>query len=103
MSDAKKIMTIEEKLDLTKITTDHNHEHITINPAICKEKCTTHDCVYGCPADCYKFTEGEDAEGPVSYDYIACLECGVCRVVCPHGSVDWNNPKGGFGVEYKHS
>jgi ferredoxin like protein len=103
MSDTKKVMTIEEKLDLTKFTSDHNHAHITIDTVICKTKCTTHDCVYCCPADCYKFTEGEDAEEPVSFDYIACLECGTCRIVCPHGSVDWHYPKGGFGVEFKQS
>ncbi|MCE7739148.1 MAG: 4Fe-4S ferredoxin, partial [Candidatus Heimdallarchaeota archaeon] len=32
-----------------------------------------------------------------------CLECSACRLVCPHGSVDWKYPKGGFGVEFKHS
>jgi ferredoxin like protein len=103
MSRAKKPMTIEEKLDLTKFTSDQNYAHITINPEICKTKCTTFDCVYGCPANCYKFTEGEDVEGLVSFDYIACLECGTCRIVCPHESVAWNHPKGGFGVEFKHS
>jgi ferredoxin like protein len=103
MSKSNKPKTLEEKLDLTKITTDQNYAHIEINPEICKAKCTTYDCVYGCPADCYKFTEGEEAEGPVVFDYVACLECGTCRIVCPHGSVDWKYPKGGFGVEFKHS
>ncbi len=103
MSKANKTKTLEEKLDLTKFTTDHNYAHISINPEICKAKCSTHDCVYACPANCYKFTEGEDAEGPVVFDYVACLECGTCRIVCPHDSVDWKYPKGGFGVEFKHS
>ena len=103
MSKKKNPTTIDEKLALTKFTTDQNYAHITINPEICKLKCKTFECVYGCPADCYKFTEGEDAEGPVVLDYVACLECGSCRMVCPHGSVDWHYPKGGFGVEFKHS
>ena len=97
--------TIEEKLDLTKFTTDTQYAHITINPEICKAKCSTYQCVYGCPADCYKFTEEEEeeAEGPVTFDYVACLECGTCSIVCPYDNVDWHHPKGGFGVEYKHS
>lgn len=103
MSETKKTLTIEEKLALTKFTTDQNYAHITIKPEVCKAKCKTYDCVYGCPADCYKFAEGEDIEGPVTFDYIACLECGTCRMVCPHDNVEWHYPKGGFGVEYKLS
>jgi len=103
MSKSKKTMTVEEKLDLTKFTTDQNYEHITINPEICKSKCTTYQCVYGCPASCYQFTESEEAPGPVTLDIVGCLECGTCKLVCPHGSVDWHYPKGGFGVEFKHS
>jgi ferredoxin like protein len=103
MSKTNKPKTLEEKLDLTKFTTDHNYAHISIVPEICKAKCSTFECVYGCPANCYKFTEDEDAEGPVVFDYVACLECGTCRYVCPHDSVDWKYPKGGFGVEFKHS
>lgn len=102
MSKTEKIMTIDEKLSLTKLTTDKNYEHITVNPEICRE-CKTFDCVYACPANCYKFSEGEEVDSPIIFDYAPCLECGSCRIVCPHGSVDWHYPKGGFGVEYRNS
>lgn len=103
MSKSNNPTKIEDKLALTKFTTDKNFDHITINPNICKSKCKTFDCVYGCPADCYLFAEGEEIEGPVTLDIVGCLECGTCRIVCPHDSVDWHYPKGGFGVEFKYS
>ena len=92
---------IEEKLALTKYVTDKNFAHITINEEICKTKCKTYDCVYGCPAECYKLVE--DGDVPVTFDYAPCVECGTCRLVCPHRSVDWHYPHGGFGVEFKMS
>ena len=48
MSETKKPLTIEEKLALTKFTTDQNYAHITIKPEICKAECKTYDCVNGC-------------------------------------------------------
>lgn len=98
MSDIEKEFTVEEKLALTKFTVDPNYEHIKINPEICA-KCTTHECVLACPANCYTETE----EGKVIFSYEGCVECGTCRMVCPHGSVTWTYPKGGFGVTFRYS
>ena len=103
MSKIENPKTLEEKLNLTKFTSDQKYAHITINPEICKEKCSTFECINGCPANCFKLIEGEETEGPVVLDVVACLECGACRIVCPYGSVDWHYPKGGFGVEFKNS
>ena len=33
----------------------------------------------------------------------ACVECGTCRVVCPHGSIEWNYPRSGMGIWYRFS
>jgi ferredoxin like protein len=30
-----------------------------------------------------------------------CLECGTCRVVCAPGNVDWDYPRGGYGILFK--
>ncbi len=102
MSSENNVMKIEEKLALTKFTTDKNNEHIKVNFEICKS-CKTLECVYGCPANCYRINPEEGAEIPITFDYAPCLECGTCRLVCPNGSVDWHYPHGGFGVEYKMS
>jgi len=31
----------------------------------------------------------------------ACVECGTCRVVCPHGAIEWNYPRSGMGIWYR--
>jgi len=33
--------------------------------------------------------------------YETCLECGTCYVVCDKEAVDWNYPRGGYGVCYR--
>ena len=100
---AEKPLKIEEKLDLIKFNTDRNYAHISVNMEICKEKCTTFECVYGCPSECYRINNQGKENDPIVFDYIACIECGTCRIVCPHNSIRWTYPKGGFGVEYKNS
>ena len=42
-----------------------------------------------------------DALGKISVGYQACVECGSCRIGCPHANVDWTLPRGGYGVAYK--
>ena len=34
----------------------------------------------------------------IGLDYAGCLECGTCRLVCDSDNVDWNYPRGGFGI-----
>jgi ferredoxin like protein len=51
-----------------------------------------------CPAGCYTLTEAGQVE--VASD--GCFECGTCRVMCePAGEVEWNYPRGGYGVLFK--
>ena len=51
-----------------------------------------------CPAGCYTLTEAGQVE--VAPD--GCFECGTCRVMCePSGEVEWNYPRGGYGVLFK--
>jgi ferredoxin like protein len=31
-----------------------------------------------------------------------CLECGTCRVICSeHTNVEWEYPRGGYGILFK--
>lgn len=49
-----------------------------------------------CPAGLY----WEDENGQ-HYDYLNCLECGVCRIVAGEENFKkWNFPDGGHGVDY---
>ena len=100
MSGTLDVSGRKEEIKARLGTTDYNfdkpeHAHITITPEIC-DTCTHHMCMYGCPAQCFNLVDDK-----MTFQYEDCVECGTCDVVCTPGSVEWNNPRGGFGVKYK--
>jgi ferredoxin like protein len=70
--------------------------HLYVNQELCK-KCENRCCLTVCPARVYTI----DELGEIHIEYEACLECGTCLIVCSHSAIQWNYPKGGFGVQYK--
>ena len=88
-------VTIEDKLAVNKYDVDKD-VHIRVNEDICKT-CERHYCLYACPADCYKLTDGR-----ITFSYEGCLECGSCRIACNAGAIEWTLPRGGFGVCYEY-
>lgn len=51
-----------------------------------------------CPVGCYSVND----KGQVEIAVDGRVECGTCRVVtAATGEVEWNYPRGGFGVLYK--
>ena len=51
-----------------------------------------------CPAGCYALNDS----GQVEITPDGCMECGTCRVVAEaSGDIEWNYPRGGFGVLFK--
>ena len=72
---------IEDKLAVNKFDID-KEVHIRIQEDICSQ-CETHECLYACPADCFKLTEEH-----ITFSYEGCLECGSCRIVCGEGAVE---------------
>lgn len=87
--------TVEDKLAVNKFDID-KEVHITVNSDTC-QTCEWHRCVYACPAECYKLTEGH-----ITFSYEGCLECGSCRIACDKGAIKWNLPRGGFGVCFEY-
>lgn len=69
--------------------------HIEINRKYCI-KCQDKPCIRLCPGKCFY-----EAESQVMHSYDSCLECGVCRVVCPFKAISWSYPRGGYGVWYR--
>lgn len=53
---------------------------------------------YICPAKVYSWSEEENL---ILTAYEGCVECGTCRYACPPHVIDWRNPRGGFGIQYK--
>jgi len=89
---------IEKKLSLNRYRVDAGRPHIKIKDAeVCATRCAAQQCVVCCPAGCW----GSEAR-QVSLITDGCVESGACRIVCDEfPNVDWNYPRGGFGILYK--
>ena len=85
---------IEDKLAVNKYDVDRD-VHITLKEDICK-KCSSYECLYACPAGCYKLMDGH-----VTFSYEGCLECGSCSIACPKGVI-WKLPRAGLGISYQY-
>ncbi|MFB6467243.1 ferredoxin family protein [Cytobacillus sp. Hz8] len=90
-----KRLSIEERLGTDKFLVDDELPHITLDKNICNT-CADKPCVKACPAGLYVLQGNE-----VSFDYVGCLECGTCRVVCIPKGLKWEYPRSTFGIEYR--
>jgi ferredoxin like protein len=86
-------LNIKAKLAKDTIKAD-SEKHIKVNPEKCKA-CKERVCLYVCPAHVYSLNK----EGNVELELDGCLECGTCRIACVE--LEWNYPRGGYGVQYK--
>ena len=89
--------------DVALSGTIHREEepsHISISDpdgcARCLREFGVHPCAYFCPADVYRFEEGELVLNPSN-----CVHCQTCRHKCPHQVIQWRVPEGGGGPKYK--
>ena len=88
---------VEEKLFQNRYLVDAGRPHIKVRPHEVPSAGLA-AMAHLCPAGCYSLTEGGQVE--VSAD--GCVECGTCRIVTQGtGELEWNYPRGGFGVLYK--
>lgn len=95
MDDKKNKVNLDNKLYLNNYKVD-KIPHITIkDPEVC-DRCKEKTCTYICSANVY---EWKDEHITISYE--GCLECGACRIGCSHDNIDWNFPRGGFGVQFR--
>lgn len=88
---------VETKLFQNRYLVDAERPHIRIRvPALGEQKCAARPCVTCCPAGCYT-TAGRK----ITLITDGCLECGTCRIVCTQRNLDWEYPRGGYGIQYK--
>ena len=85
---------ITEKLNLVRYNVDAE-AHIQVKKSIC-QKCVHRACTSVCPAQCYEWLDGE-----LYFTHDGCLECGACKLICDAGAIDWDYPRGGFGVCFR--
>ncbi|MBN7772498.1 ferredoxin family protein [Clostridium aminobutyricum] len=95
MKDNNKKGNIDNKLFMNNYKVD-SMSHLTIKDQAVCEKCEDKSCTILCPAHVY---EWKDEQIMVSYE--GCLECGACRIACPHDNIDWNFPRGGYGIQFR--
>lgn len=88
---------IDDVLMTLKYYIDEHEAHIQVVDAHVCVGCKSKSCLYFCPVGAYK----EDETGSVQLAHQSCIECGSCRIMCPHANIAWKYPRGGFGVAYK--
>ena len=88
-------MNIDDKLALNLFHVD-KEAHIKVNTEICG-KCPHRLCTFVCPVENYKIEDDK-----MVFSWEGCLECGTCRIICDQGALDWNYPKGGFGIIFRY-
>ncbi|MER9386570.1 MULTISPECIES: ferredoxin family protein [unclassified Mesorhizobium] len=88
---------VEDKLYQNRYLVDSGRPHIKVLPHEAPSAnllALTHVC----PAKCYELND----KGQVEITADGCMECGTCRILCEtNGEIEWNYPRGGFGVLFK--
>ena len=71
--------------------------HIVLIDKECCLRCETRPCVVACPVNLYNMIDGQ-----MDFNCDGCIECGSCRIVCPHQeeAMTWRYPVGGHGVTF---
>lgn len=88
---------VEEKLYQNRYLVDPGRPHIRITPHA-RPSANLMAMTRLCPAGCYSLSDN----GQVEIVPDGCFECGTCRILCePAGDIEWNYPRGGFGVQFK--
>ena len=84
-------MAIEDKLATIRFEVDAE-PHIRVNTELCKT-CMEKGCLYICPVQNYTLVEDK-----LSFSWQGCVECGACRIACTACAIEWDYPRGGYGV-----
>ncbi|MCO5966338.1 ferredoxin family protein [Sinorhizobium meliloti] len=88
---------IEDKLYQNRYLVDTGRPHIKVRPHQSPSP-NLLALTRVCPANCYELNES----GQVEITPDGCMECGTCRVLCEaSGYIEWNYPRGGFGILFK--
>ena len=78
-----KPLSVPERLAKNRFLLDEEQCHIEVNQEIAKATGTGKLLVACCPAHVY----AEEADGTISVEYAACLECGTCLAIAAPGAL----------------
>lgn len=93
-----KPLTLEQRLFVNE-TRPARDAHLDLGDPVRCETCAGRECTRVCPAGTYEWAE---SGGRIVVSYENCLECGACRLVCPHANITWRYPMGGMGICYRY-
>jgi ferredoxin like protein len=96
LEECKVNVKVEDKLFLDRFRVFEESHLRIIDGGVCRDKCPDQACLYICPAYVYRLEKDH-----ISVNYEGCLECGTCRIGCPHLNIDWRFPPGGYGISHK--
>lgn len=91
------VASVPQRLAGNIYEVDEGNSHIEVNQEVCRETGAGKLLVRICPAHVY----AEEADGSISVEYAACLECGTCLAVAPPGALKWKYPDGAMGIMYR--
>ena len=89
--------SVPDRLSKNVYEVDEGNPHIEVNQEIAKATGTGKLLVRVCPAHVY----AEEADGTISVEFAACLECGTCLAVAAPGALTWHYPEGAMGVMFR--
>jgi ferredoxin like protein len=92
-----KPLSVPELLAKDRFELDEEESHIEVDQAVVKATGCGKAMVACCAAHVY----AEEADGTLSVEYAACLECGTCLAVAAPGALKWHYPRGGFGIQFR--
>lgn len=88
----------EARLYLSRFKADEE-SHIRIRDQELCRRCPEKWCNYICPSVVYQYDDGAELNR-VAWE--GCVECGTCRIGCPYRNIDWEYPRGGFGIQHRY-
>ncbi|HMN13516.1 MAG TPA: 4Fe-4S dicluster domain-containing protein [Bellilinea sp.] len=97
LNDQLEPVFIDDMLMSLKYYVDEHESHLSIKDQGICIKCPEKVCMTFCPVGVYSV----QSNGGTQVSYLACVECGSCRIACPENNINWKYPRGGFGVGYK--
>ncbi|MBM7824794.1 ferredoxin like protein [Arcanobacterium pluranimalium] len=89
--------TVAARLGSNVYETDEEYSHIEVNQELAKATGAGKLLVQVCPARVY----AQEADGTISVEYAACLECGTCLAVAPAGVLKWHYPQSSMGIVFR--
>lgn len=89
--------TVTERLAKNSYEVDEGNSHIVVHQDEARRTGTGKLLVRVCPAHVYS----EEADGTISVEYAACLECGTCLAVAAPGTLEWHYPDGAMGIAFR--